>query len=144
MAENSKDQPGRRKQGGRGRPFPKGQSGNPGGRPKAIAEVRELAREHTGGAIGTLAEIMNSKKAPPGARISAAAELLNRGWGRSEQAIFTNVQVDQPPRFTKEQADAMRDAAEKSCELNASVKLRRRLEAMGLSEDVIAQAIQLP
>ena len=32
---------------GRGRPFQKGQSGNPGGRPKVAAEVKELARVHT-------------------------------------------------------------------------------------------------
>jgi hypothetical protein len=29
----------------RGRPFKKGESGNPGGRPKVTAELRELARE---------------------------------------------------------------------------------------------------
>lgn len=28
-----------------GRPFPKGKSGNPGGRPKELAELRELLRE---------------------------------------------------------------------------------------------------
>jgi hypothetical protein len=30
-----------------GKPFQKGQAGNPGGRPKVLAEVEELARQHT-------------------------------------------------------------------------------------------------
>ena len=34
--------------------FQKGQSGNPGGRPKVVAEVRELAQEQTEKAISTL------------------------------------------------------------------------------------------
>ena len=34
-----------------GKPFKKGQSGNPGGRPKVIAELKELAKEHTVEAI---------------------------------------------------------------------------------------------
>jgi len=41
-----------------GKPFQKGQSGNPGGRPKVVAEVKELAREHTAEAIETLVSIM--------------------------------------------------------------------------------------
>jgi hypothetical protein len=36
-------------------PFAKGQSGNPGGRPKALPEVQEAARAHTPVALGTLA-----------------------------------------------------------------------------------------
>ena len=43
-------------------PFEKGQSGNPGGRPKVIAEVKELARAHTGEAIETLVSIMTNPK----------------------------------------------------------------------------------
>ena len=43
-----------------GKPFKKGQSGNPGGRPKVIAEVKELARAHTGEAIETLVSIMTN------------------------------------------------------------------------------------
>jgi hypothetical protein len=41
----------------RGRPFGKGQSGNPGGRPRVEGEIRELARQHTGTALRTLIEI---------------------------------------------------------------------------------------
>ena len=45
-----------------GKPFKKGQSGNPGGRPKVVAEVKELARAHTGEAIETLVSIMTNTK----------------------------------------------------------------------------------
>ena len=45
-----------------GKPFKKGQSGNPGGRPKVVAEVKELARAHTAAAIETLVAIMTNPK----------------------------------------------------------------------------------
>lgn len=59
----------------------KGQSGNPGGRPAVVAEVRRLARMHTGEAIDRLVELMRSSDE----RIAFAAirELLDRGYGRS-------------------------------------------------------------
>ena len=68
-------------------PFKKGQSGNPGGRPKVVAEVKELARAHTGEAIETLVSIMNNPKAAPAARVSAANALLDRGYGKPPQHI---------------------------------------------------------
>jgi hypothetical protein len=70
-----------------GKPFKKGQSGNPGGRPKVIAAVKELARAHTGEAIETLASIMTNLKFAPAARVSAANALLDRGYGRPPQHI---------------------------------------------------------
>ena len=70
-----------------GKPFKKGQSGNPGGRPKVIAEVKELARAHTAEAIETLASIMTDPKAVPAARVSAANALLDRGYGKPPQHI---------------------------------------------------------
>ena len=70
-----------------GRPFKSGQSGNPGGRPKAIAAVQELAREHTTEAVAALVGVMNSEKSPPSARVAAASALLDRGWGRAPQTI---------------------------------------------------------
>ena len=68
-------------------PFEKGQSGNPGGRPKVIAEVKELARAHTGEAIETLVSIMTNPKSAPAARVSAANALLDRGFGKPAQHI---------------------------------------------------------
>ena len=70
-----------------GKPFQKGRSGNPGGRPKVVAEVKELARAHTGEAIETLVSIMNNPKTAPAARVSAANALLDRGFGKPPQHI---------------------------------------------------------
>ena len=74
-----------------GKPFQKGQSGNPGGRPKVVAEVKELARKHTGKAIETLVSIMANPKAAPAARVSAANALLDRGYGRPAQHITGDI-----------------------------------------------------
>ena len=54
---------------------------------KAKEEIRSLARKHTATAVRTLAGIMNSRKAQPSARVSAAQALLDRGWGRPEQPV---------------------------------------------------------
>lgn len=68
-------------------PFQKGQSGNPGGRPKESPELKAAARAHTKAAVETLAKIMKSGKFPPAARVSAAQALLDRGWGKAAQPI---------------------------------------------------------
>ncbi len=70
-----------------GRPFVKGKSGNPGGRPKAEHRVIDLAREHTEKAILTLVEIATTKKYGASARVAAAVALLDRGYGRPRQSV---------------------------------------------------------
>ena len=50
--------------------FPKGQSGNPGGRPKVLGEVQELARQHAPSAIVELARLALKGKSET-ARIAA-------------------------------------------------------------------------
>jgi len=67
------------------KPFKPGQSGNPGGRPKTIAEVRDLARVQTPAAIEALAQIATSGESEA-ARVSACTALLDRAWGKSPQA----------------------------------------------------------
>jgi hypothetical protein len=81
----------------------KGQSGNPGGRPKALQEVEEAARRHTPEAIRALAGIANNEKAPPAARVSAAVALLDRAWGRPRQDMRVERVVDEFDRMTDEQ-----------------------------------------
>lgn len=74
--------------------FKPGTSGNPGGRPKTIGWVRDLAREQTEAAIDTLVQIamgVESKDSagnplpphPSAARVAAAQALLDRGWGKA-------------------------------------------------------------
>ena len=69
--------------------FRPGQSGNPNGRPRVLADVQNAAREHSSEAIETLAGIMHNPKAPAAARISAACALLDRGYGKPSQATET-------------------------------------------------------
>ncbi len=67
--------------------FKPGISGNPGGRPAAVREVAEAARHHTKTAIDVLAAIAADSRAPANARVSAAATLLDRAWGRAPQSL---------------------------------------------------------
>lgn len=83
MAENSKPKARR----GPGRPIQKGQVLNPGGRPKEVAHVKELARQWTGEAISTLASIMGDGAAPHSARVKASESLLDRAWGKAESTV---------------------------------------------------------
>jgi hypothetical protein len=50
---------------------------------RALTDIRSLARQHTALCIKSLAGIVAQKAAPPSARVAAASELLDRGWGKS-------------------------------------------------------------
>lgn len=66
--------------------FKKGQSGNPGGRPKEEGEVRELARSYTVEAIQKLVTLMRSAEEEKVQALAAIA-ILDRGHGRPAQAV---------------------------------------------------------
>lgn len=68
-----------------------GQSGNPNGRPAVVKEIRDLAREHTIEAFGTLLAVCRNEDAPPAARVAAAAHILDRGYGKPTQNINATV-----------------------------------------------------
>ena len=76
-----------------GRPFPKGMSGNAGGRPKAAHSIQELARKHTSEALDVLVQIMLNEKAPPNARVAAANTLLDRAYGKAPTFSTSDTQV---------------------------------------------------
>jgi hypothetical protein len=66
-------------------------SPNPSGRPAALAEVIELAREHSEAAIETLRAIATDAAQPAQARVSAAVAILNRGYGAPPNALDVSI-----------------------------------------------------
>lgn len=73
------------------KPFRKGQSGNPSGRPKTIKEVRDLAREEAPRAFRRVVKLIDSDDE----RVAfvAAQEVLNRAYGKPSQQVEVRRQV---------------------------------------------------
>lgn len=69
--------------------FGKGQSGNPGGRPKKTEEERTLeamCKQRTPEALATILSIMGSSEQDR-AKLAAAQYILDRGWGKAKESI---------------------------------------------------------
>lgn len=69
----------------RGRPFQKGQSGNPSGRPKTPEEVQALFKERTEWAAYRLFELAKSAEEP--IALKATIEILNRALGKAPESV---------------------------------------------------------
>src|SRR5712675_891891 len=87
--------------------FQPGKSGNPGGRPKELKGIQDLARVHCPEAIKTLAAVCKNGKSEA-ARVTAAVALMDRGYGR-------------PPQFSTGDAAQFRRAIEMSDDELASI-----------------------
>lgn len=83
-----------------------GQSGNPGGRPKQVAEVVELARQQSPMAVRRLAQIAMGKKTPAVAAVMACNSILDRAWGKP---IQPNIHAISTPTTKPIDLDALTD-----------------------------------
>ena len=77
--------------------FQPGKSGNPGGRPKGSAEVRDLAQRLTARSFEEL-ERMAFTSDDDRVRLDAIRIILDRGYGRPAQAITGGEDDDGGPR----------------------------------------------
>lgn len=73
------------------KPFKKGQSGNPNGRPKKSTVVKQKAEDHIDDAMRVLIDLMAS--ADEKVRIMAANAILDRGLGKPKQAVNVDASV---------------------------------------------------
>jgi membrane-bound ClpP family serine protease len=60
---------------------------------KATADIKALAQQHGPNAIKTLADIMVDNNQPPAARVAAAKELIDRGYGKAKEFIDIDANV---------------------------------------------------
>ncbi len=124
----------------RGRPFRPGQSGNPGGKVKkevavAIMDMRQTARSYTAEALEKLVQLMRGEvkvgdkvhPVPVQTQGWAAAELIDRGWGRAPQGLEVTGANGGPIEFEERTA--------REYVLGRIAGIRERLLAEGLVID---------
>src|SRR3954469_1836821 len=92
--------------------FRKGKSGNPGGRPKVLKELQELARQHAPGVIAELARLAVKARSET-ARIAAGRELLDRGFGRARQSMEVSLPETDILKVMLEEIDFRNKEAER-------------------------------
>lgn len=79
------------------KPFPKGKSGNPNGRPKKIPELDKLLADVLGdekdGITAAQAILMALRKKAASGDVRAAEVLLERAYGKPKQLIDLNSEI---------------------------------------------------
>ena len=78
-------------------PFPKGKSGNPGGRTKQFAQCQRLCREASPDAARRLIELMRSEDVR--VALMAADKVFERAWGRPKEYDPNAETVKKQPSF---------------------------------------------
>lgn len=58
-----------------------------------LEEIRSLARGHSPTMLRVLVGIARQPDAPPAARVSAAAHVLDRAWGKPDQQVSTKSEI---------------------------------------------------
>jgi hypothetical protein len=92
--------------------FSKGKSGNPGGRPKVLGELQELARQEPT-VIVELARLAPKAKSET-ARVAAIRELLDRGYGKSRHSMEISAPAGDPIRELLDDIDERERERERS------------------------------
>jgi hypothetical protein len=121
---------------GSGRPFIKGQSGNPAGRPKKYvsdADVRRLCQREGQASIDALVRVRDDPKSPASAVIQAASTLLDRGYGKVTMPQVLSQPDTNVPTGVIEAPRPCRTAEEWQQSADAWVEYQRRLGKERLS-----------
>jgi hypothetical protein len=84
----------------RGNPWPKGVSGNPGGRPVLPKELKIMCQGKAADAMRVALEILNDADQPAAARLKAADIILDRGYGTPTQTIDADIKGDSSIKVT--------------------------------------------
>lgn len=75
----------------RGKPYPPGVSGNPGGRPRVDPEVKEILKAASPDAARALVELLGSEQEK--IKLLAAQDILDRTQGKAMQMQDVNMDV---------------------------------------------------
>lgn len=76
------------------RPFKKGQSGNPSGRPKIPDDIKAMLKGATPDACRLLCETINNPNEKTELRVKCAEIVLDRVYGKPQQSVDLQADID--------------------------------------------------